>query len=300
MWDKKVVGGMVFHILLLLIGIIPLFYLMVWGYQLTNMKAVVASILFFSFIIFFYTIFGFRELYISHSTFRQTSFSYVLGLVLAVVFGWIGRHFTFSLFTIPKQYLLSQISSQLPRFWEKIVNVDAASYSEEMLFLFALPALLAIIFTFIGKQAEKSKNPIFKNFRFFKSPFFFIPMVVLVVAPTFAGFHVGNLQLITFIISAIIFRSLLLVLVYGEKFSHDKFIPFISLVPAFGIGYHRGNNIMATGGVIDYIRVLLQTPTNFMEHAFGLVILSFTIIAILASISYLLSFKNMEKREVWR
>ena len=235
---EKDAGALVFWLILVAVALIPLLWLQVWAYQNVNMKAFVIGNIFVVFIVLTFAFDFEKRLYPSGSTFLSNSFSLSIGLLFGSLMGLlssIGEQSIFGLFTVSQQYLLSEISVQLPLFWATFANVVGAPVAEELLFLISIPTILFIIIEFIGSKYKVFKNPLVQT-----------GIVAGVVGPLFAFFHVGNVALVGFIISAIVFRVLTIGLVHGD--TKADILPFVSLIPAFAVGYHMSNNIMVSGG----------------------------------------------------
>ena len=247
-------GALVFWLVLVATAIVPLLWLQVWSYQSGNMKGFIVGNLFVGFIVMTFALDFQKRLYPSRSTFTQNCFSFAIGIGVGSLLGFlssIGQQSIFSLFTVSQQYLLSEITSQLPLFWATFANTFGAPVAEELLFLISIPTILFIILEFASKKIEVLKNALIQ-----------IAIVGGVVGPLFAFFHVGNIALVGFIISAIFFRVLVIGIVHGEE--KADILPAISIIPAFGVGYHIANNVMYSGGWTFFFQVMLLEPFGFV------------------------------------
>jgi len=249
-------SGLIWWMIIISISIISLLYLDVWAFYNMNMKAFVSSTIFMLFIIIPF-VFEMKKYLIPEGiSFQKCAISYSLGLIISSLIGVLANirqtASIFSMFTITTQQLLSQVSSQLPLFWSKFIDTQGASTAEELIFMIAAPVILFSILNYIGKQTRLT---------FLSDARVQIPIVIAVVAPMFALFHVGNAVLVTFIISAIAFRAILLGLVWGDI--KENLVPFLLIAPAFAVGFHQGNNIMATGGWSSFVSVMLTNPFGY-------------------------------------
>ena len=136
---------------------------------------------------------------------------------------------------VPQNYLMATLSSKLPIFVELVLNNFIIPIAEEMFWMIGLPFALFSVMDNLGK---------WEKIEFFKNRVFQIIVVILVCSISFAYFHIGKL-LLGFIISSIIFRTILIGLVYGDmKFD---IIKGVNLVAGFGVGSHMANNILDRG-----------------------------------------------------
>lgn len=192
-------------------------------------------------------------------TINQSAFFFMAGF-----FGWLALAKSSATFasTFTKSMVLEIVDHQLPPFWNWFMTAVVAPFVEEAWFLLAMPALLLIIFDRLNKELNLnlSKGTI-------------LILTLLLVALTFANFHVGVKTFTLFAISAIAFRSLQLLLYWSNSGSSVLQIDFI---PAFAIGVHMSNNIHATAGYTASLLLLLT-------HPLGLILLfMFVVMAYLA------------------
>ena len=132
-----------------------------------------------------------------------------------------------------QNYLFAAISSELPQLLEVIFNVFIIPISEEIFWMIGIPFSLISIMNVIGKKME-----------FWKNPYVQMVVVIIISSVTFAIFHIGK-AFIGFIIAAMIFRTIMIVMVYGEyKFNILK---GVNLVAGFAVGAHIANNLIDTG-----------------------------------------------------
>jgi len=256
----KLGGGGIFLLICVLVSLIPLLWLSIFGFQTQNLQAIIIAFIFFSFLILPFSFDFVKFTLKSGESYGAAAFSFTLGAVLAVALNWQSAFAGFgggggmSVFSVQLNYLLSSISGTLPNFWNIFANSFGAAVAEEMLFLITLPIAVFLILDYAGKSVEILKNKYLQ-----------IGAAIAVSAPLFAFFHVGNLALTGFIISAIIFRSFLIGMVYGD--SKTEIIPYVALVPAFAISFHVFNNFSFFG--------LFNVFQAFIAEPFGIAALLF-------------------------
>ena len=261
-------GGAAFWIILLLVSVIPIAYLSNWALHNDSIRAFVISAILMFFILLTLSLDFFKYLFPKGSSFSQNAFSLWLGIGLGTLLYFISSRSHFALFTIPKQQLLSQLSGQLPLFWDKYINTIGAAFTEEIMFLVSIPLVLFFILNWIGEKIELFKNPIFQTI-----------LVAAIVSPLFAIFHVGEAGLMSFFISAILFRSFLIISVQGDRLFN--LIPFITLTVSFAVGFHMMNNVMVSGGISEFIKIM-------SSNIWGVVVLIFLSLTFVSSLIYLM------------
>jgi len=138
----------------------------------------------------------------------------------------------------------------------------AAPVAEELVFFVALPGILLAFLIGLAR---------IKNLSFLQNPFLQTAIIIAIVAPMFAAFHVGQEGLLTFFITAMIFRGIILAI--GTDVRND-FIPFVSAGLLFAIGGHMANNIQATGGILNFVNVMAFGATSLFETISGLLVLA--------------------------
>jgi len=271
-------GALAFWLILIAVALVPLLWLQVWAFQNLNMKAFVAGNIFIIFIILTFAFDFNKNLYPKKSSFSQNSLSFILGIIFGSLLGMLTNlnASIFAVFSVSQQYLLSEVSSQLPLFWSVFTNTIGAPVAEEMLFLISIPAIIFAIIVYVGARYKIFSNPLLQ-----------VLIVAAVVSPLFAFFHVGNLALTGFIISAMLFRTLAILFVYGDEKSN--IVPVLAIIPAFGVGYHLANNVMSVGGWLFFVNTMMLEP-------FGFVVLFALAIFFLSGVWAIIS-KLVNKRE---
>lgn len=158
-----------------------------------------------------------------------------LGAQQSVIFQPLGQN-----------HLFATISGELPLITEVVSNALLIPIAEEMFWAVGLS------YTII-----RVMNGFSKKYSFLGKPWLQILVVVIISGLSFAYFHVGSASLAGFVIAAIIFRTVLLVSVYADKY-YD-YIKWLGLTLAFTLGAHFANNI-AQYGYSNTIAALQTEP----------------------------------------
>lgn len=239
--DELNIGGSIFWILLILISLAGLMYLLIWSFHNDSIKGAVVSTIFIT-MITSGVLLSRLKVFDFHS-WGDNALSFTIGF-----FVWMGLG---SLFTsqsvlslsVSKNYLFATISSELPQLVEVITNVFIVPIAEEIFWMIGMPFALITILNQMGKKWDIFSNEWLQMF-----------IVIAIASSTFAVFHVGK-AFISFIIAAIIFRTIMIVMVYGEH--HFDMLKGINLVSGFAVGAHIANNMLDTG--IQKTWLVLQT-----------------------------------------
>jgi len=252
--DDINIGGSAFWIILILIALIGLSYLMIWSFHNDSIKGIVVSVIFVTLIISGILLSRFKIFDLA--SWGDNAISFVIGFcvwaVLGAVFG------AQSILSVGTNNLLATIASELPQLMETVLNVFIIPISEEIFWMVGIPFSIITIMNIIGKKYD-----------FFKNLFFQMFIVILISSVTFAIFHVGKF-FITFIIAAMIFRTVMLVLVFGE-YNWD-ILKGVNLVAGFSVGAHIANNLFDNG----FSKTMLILSTSL--PVFIMVIIFFGII----------------------
>lgn len=228
--DDIDIGGSVFWIVLILIALGGLSYLLIWSFHNDSVKGVAVSVIFVTLILSGVVLSRFKIFDLA--SWGDNSISFFLGFFIwAGIGGIFGSQ---SVLSVGQNQLFATIASELPQLIEVVMNVFIIPISEEIFWMVGIPFALIGIMNIVGK-----KYPVWKN------PFLQIGIVVAIGATTFAIFHIGNISFIAFIIAAMIFRTIMLVLVYGE-YEWD-ILKGVNLVVGFSVGAHIANNLFDTG-----------------------------------------------------
>ncbi len=223
------IGGSIFWILLILISMMGLSYLMIWSFHNNSIRGIVISTIFMSMIIA--GVLLSRGKVFDMATWEDNALSFSLGFGLWALLGSLFS--SQSVVSLQQNNLLATISSELPIFTETIINSLIVPIAEEMFWMIGIPFALISVMDAMGKKWDIWKNNILQ-----------IIVIILIGSSTFAIFHVGKM-FIGFMISAIIFRSVMIVLVLGE--SKMDILKGVNLVASFSVGAHIANNIIDKG-----------------------------------------------------
>lgn len=187
------------------------------------------------------------------------AYSFILGIVLWTL---ISASSALSSITITVQSsIFGSAAAAMPLFEEKFLLTIAAPLAEETAFTLGLPLVLFALFYTILKQFDI--NP--ENSKALQ--FVLLVIIVAVSSITFAYFHVANISVIGFIIAAIIFRSIMITTTWADALFDA--IPLATITFGFALGAHIANNVMATGGWIDFLQVMLFGGTNLFIILMG-------------------------------
>lgn len=148
---------------------------------------------------------------------------------------------------LPVSIVFSSVGGIVNPFWDMFINTITAPICEELLFTSALPLFIAFLLRSVGDALDWS---------LLKMDLVFIGVSIAVAAPIFAFFHLGMTALTYFVISSIIFRTLMISVVWGDK--RFNFLPFVEAYLIFAIGVHMANNIHATGGLMNWFMVVIN------------------------------------------
>lgn len=190
---------------------------------------------------------------------------FIAGFLLFFLIGQLSESFSIFNFAILETGtgLFAQTAGILSEFNGFYLTTVGAPIAEEFLFFIAIPGILL---AFMLAFAE------IKTFSFFKNIVVQVLIIILVTAPIFAFFHLGQAGLTTFFLAAMIFRAIILII--GSDVRHD-FIPIITAGWLFAIGGHMANNIQVTGGIVNFFNQMLFSPTNLFEQIIGLLVVVF-------------------------
>lgn len=254
------IGGSVFWIALILISLMGLSYLMIWSFHNNSVKGAIISTIFITMITSGMLLS--KSKIFDMNSWSDNALSFTLGFGIWSFLGTLFRGSASTIgATIPKNHLFATISSELPVFTEMIVNNFIVPIAEELFWMIGIPFALISIMKSVGKKYEMFNNEILQ-----------LVVVVIVTSSTFAMFHIGK-AFISFIISAIIFRTILIVLVYGDY--EFNMIRGFNLVAGFGVGSHMANNILDSGFKKSWLILQTNIPvTIIIVLFFGIVFLS--------------------------
>ena len=208
---------------------------------------------------------------------RNFSIGFLFFFILNV-FASTFQVFNFAILNVGEG-LFSQISQILGGFNGYYLITIGSPVAEEFLFFIALPMILLALIVAVSKV---------KALSFLKNRFIQHGLVILIVAPIFAFFHLGQAGLTAFFFSAMIFRGILLGVGTDTR---KNFIPFIGAGWLFAIGGHMANNIQVTGGFLLFVNNMLFLPTDLFQRISGILILIFFVVVFGTVISDIITGK---------
>lgn len=224
------IGSSIFWILLALILVVGLTFLSIWSFHNDSIKGIVIAFIFFAMAVSG-ILFSKFEIF-NMGTWSENCISFVAGFGIWSIFsGILG---TQSILSVSKNYLFATISGELPQVIDVTMNAFIVPIAEEMFWMFAIPYALISIMNQIGKKYDWANNSIIQ-----------ILVVAVMASLSFAMFHVGKEALTVFLISAIIFRSIMIFIVFGE--SKFDYLQKFNLVASFSVGAHIANNLLQGG-----------------------------------------------------
>ena len=181
-------------------------------------------------------------------TWKENSVSFTIGFALwSIISGLFG---TQSILSVTKNHLFATIAGELPQFIDVLMNGIVVPISEEIFWMFAIPYGVLSILNVLKKKYEVFNNETLQ-----------IIIVAIISASTFAIFHVGKSALTMFLISAVLFRSIMIILVFGDR--KLDLIKKFNLVASFSVGAHIANNLFQ-GGITTANIVLQQNMTVYV------------------------------------
>jgi len=250
--DEINIGGSAFWIILILIALVGLSYLMIWSFHNDSIKGIVVSVIFVTLILSGIILSRFKIFDLA--SWGDNAISFTIGFA---VWGGMGAIFgAQSILSVGTNNLLATIASELPVLMDTVLNVFIIPISEEIFWMIGIPFTIISLMNIIGKKFEICKNLFVQLF-----------VVVAISATTFAIFHVGKF-FIAFIIAAMIFRTIMLVAVFGD-YNWD-IIKGVNLVAGFSVGAHIANNLFDKTEGFTKTMIVLSTsiPVLIMVLAF--------------------------------
>jgi len=225
----------------------------------------------------FLTLFGLAFLNrfkVTKSSFQKDCVSHVIGLFSAMAF--LGLAASSMSFLVPSQMsatstipvfldmgpmnIMNLLQGNLNRFEEMWLNTVGAPIAEEMSYTIALPAILSLIFVGLAWSMPRYKD-------IFLNKYLQIATFIAVCAPLFMYTHVGMAGAISFAISSLVFRTIQILVVYGDMMVN--LIPYTTVVASFAIGFHTGWNVFSYVGfdIGSYITIMASEPLGLLALA---------------------------------
>ena len=203
------------------------------GFTQNNIGMVVLSMIF-GLMMLFSLIISKGEI-LSAGNWKSNTVSFTLGAFLwgaLVLLGSGGN--TQSIFSVSENVLYSTLSGQVPLYTDFVFTSFVIPITEEYIWMIAIPYF---VFGTLTSLSESIQYKISNTTKIF--------VTVLVAGSTFALFHVQNLELITFLISALIFRTVMILAVIPDQTTN--WFKFLNILPSFAFGSHIANNWLAYG-----------------------------------------------------
>ena len=230
-------GSSAFFILMIFVALGSLAYLGIWSYQPTNnsIRGVIIFTIFFSLIISAILFSKFQIF--NEGSWKLNCTNFFWGFVI-----WLGAGSFFgtkSILSLSANNMYASIAGELPQMLEFLTNSFIIPIAEELFWMVTIPYAVISMLNLISRGSIMGLS-----LEFFENKWFQIIVVAIISASTFAAFHVGKL-FIGFIIAAIIFRAIQIILLFGDE-AFD-IIPFLKVTIAFNIGAHIGNNFVNFG-----------------------------------------------------
>lgn len=182
---------------------------------------------------------GLRDVSKSRNKNFDSAIAFFVGFFSWALVVGITNSFSFlSILQLPLSNVSLAVTGIIPEFWNYFIVTIVAPIAEETIFLSAIPLFIFALLLAVFKEFGLKAKGLFAVLQ--------IVLVVLITAPLFAYFHVGSQALFGFVLSAVVFRSILIVLVWSDiKFNT---LSFFDATLMFGIGVHIANNIVSLGG----------------------------------------------------
>lgn len=262
--SKINIGGSAFWLVIFLASFVGLSYLAIWSFHNNSIKGIAVSFIF-SFMIIAGILLSKLEIFNS-GTWGQNCISFMIGLILWL---FIGGSSSKSILAIGQNSLFASISSELPVFLEFVLNTFVIPIAEELFWIVAIPYTVITIMNIAGTKISFLKNIWIQIF-----------VVTVITGLTFAIFHVGKMFLL-FLIAAFLFRAIMIIAVYGDM--QADIIPGLTLLPAFAVGAHIGNN-WADAGFAQGVAFLAG------NYEIGWIIIAFLLIVAFSALWAIISF----------
>lgn len=181
--------------------------------------------------------------------------SSAIGLVLGIVASLALVLGKFSIFNPTRGFsVFSSAVPYLDAFNSSFITTIAAPLAEEMIFLLVVP--LAVL----GFADALSKG---LGVKFLANTNVKLVSAILVSSVAFLFFHVGLTENSSFVWALLIFRALLIAIIYGDLLF--DWVPYVTLGVMAAVGFHIGNNVAATGGWLLWLQVMLTNGFGVAE-----------------------------------
>lgn len=244
------IGGSIFWIMLVLLGLMSLIFLLIWSFFNNSIQGAIVAIIFSVMIIA--GVLLSRLKVFDLASWGDNTLAFTIGFLIYMVVGGLFSEQSI----IGENYLFATLSTTLPQIIDLTINVFLVPIAEELVWMIGLP------FSLLSIMNAMAKN---KRLSVFGIGWVQIAIIIIIGSTTFAIFHQGKL-LTVFVIASIIFRSILIFLVYGDR-KYD-IIKGVNLVAGFAVGAHMANNLVYRG--IGNTWLIIQS--NFWPVGFIIVL----------------------------
>jgi hypothetical protein len=180
-----------------------------------------------------------------------SSLSFLTGFAVLLVA--TGDFFKFSAVNI-----YSSAASTLSPFWSNFVLTVAAPIAEEYFFLIGSFYVMEALLNLFARE--------FQALAVFKNVWARIITSTVTIAAIFAIYHTSQAVFTNFIIAAMVFRGVLLVIAATD--ARFNSIPYIHATFLFALGAHMANNINATVGLGKWFALMASDPLGWFVIAF--------------------------------
>lgn len=249
--------GNIFWVYFTFLSVISLSFLALWSINNQSLLGVVISLVFGMLIVFTHLL-SRGEVFTLGGSFRQNALAFTLGFWL-----WGGLIIVRNLriasgaepfsilntITPTKNLLFAQIAADLPQFWQFVIDQITNPFIEEGFWLIGLPFGIIFLFDVLSSQIP------FLEFLETKQAKFVGAFLISTI--TFPLFHVGLTAMLLFVIAAFMFRSITIILYWGDELL-DLF-PNLRIIASTLVGMHMANNWFNFG----FFRGIAILASNF-------------------------------------
>ncbi|MEA3430334.1 MAG: hypothetical protein U9R08_03600 [Nanoarchaeota archaeon] len=248
------IGGIAFITSLFVIALAVFIWVGIWGHENNSIRAGFYLLIFGTMLLSAPILIILGETIFKQNVIRymggwsDACLSFVIGLVAWGGMVFFTGGYEKSVFAISQNQLATSVSGQMPKMLEFGSTSFLIPIAEEFFWMFTIPIVVKLLLDLLGKK-----------FKIFTNIWLQIAIIATIAGTTFAIFHIGKLAFTAFIIAAIIFRALMIVIVKGDQWAN--MIKYVAITTTFSFGAHVGNNL-AVYGVGEAYRVITQ---NFFQ-----------------------------------
>jgi len=247
-FDFKLESPSIFQLLSLLLVFLGTILTLLTGWFQDNLGMIVISVIF-----AFMTLIALavsRGEILSAGNWESNTVSFTIAFTLWALVGSSSGSTAGSVFAVGENTLYSTLSGQVPLIVDFLFQSFIIPYAEEYLWMVAIP-----YFTY-GIMIGLDKSTGYKTSNATK-----LLATGLVSAVTFALFHIQNLNIISFLLGAMVFRTIMVIAVIGDQ--TNNWIPFLDVMPAFAFGAHIANN-WAAFGLTRGLNLMLNVQSAYL------------------------------------